>query len=303
MDASVIDVGEAQPGQRLDRYLADRLGVSRARIRHLLDHGRIRSGDAVLRLADKSRPVVAGERFALDGSWRAEDEQPRPRPDLELDVRAAGEGWVVVAKPAGRGVHPLDPDQDDTVLNALCARHPEILGVGEGGLRSGVVHRLDVDTSGALLFATTDAAWRRLRGAFSDHRIVKRYRAIVEGELARERRLDLPLEIACHRPARVRVRAGGRLCRAHVRPLERLREATLVEVALETGFLHQIRVSLAHLGHPIVGDSVYGNGEGAARPMLHARTLRLDEIDVTVEPPDDFQALLEHLSSTDRASD
>ncbi len=303
MDETVIETAEGGAGQRLDRFLAEGLGVSRARVRHLLEHGRIRCGDHVLQLADKSRVVAAGERFALDGARRAEDERPRARPDLPLEVVAEGEGWLVVDKPAGRGVHPLDPEQDDTVLNALCARHPEILGVGEGGLRSGVVHRLDVDTSGALLFATTSEAWRRLRGAFSDHRIEKRYRAIVEGDLARERRVDLPLEITRHRPARVRVREGGRPSRLHVRPLQRLRDATLVEVALETGFLHQIRVSLAHLGHPVVGDAVYGGGGGAARPMLHARSLRLGEIDVVVEPPEDFRALLDRLATAEPSGD
>jgi 23S rRNA pseudouridine1911/1915/1917 synthase len=303
MDEPVIEASEAGPGQRLDRFLADRLGISRARVRHLLDHGRIRCGDRALLLADKSRVVASGERFVLVGARRAEDERPRPRPDLPLEVVAEGEGWIVVDKPAGRGVHPLHPEQDDTVLNALCARRPEILGIGEGGLRSGVVHRLDVETSGALLFATTPETWRRLRGAFSDHRIEKRYRAIVEGDLARERRVDLPLETTRHRPARVRVREGGRPCRLHVRPLQRLRDATLVEVALETGFLHQIRASLAHLGHPVVGDAVYGGGGGAVRPMLHARSLRLGEIDVVVDPPEDFRTLLEQLASAEAAAD
>jgi 23S rRNA pseudouridine1911/1915/1917 synthase len=303
MDEGVIEASEASQGQRLDRFLADRLGVSRARVRHLLEHGRIRFGDRALGLADKSHAVAPGECFAVVGARKAEDEQPTPRPDVPLEILAEGDGWLVVNKPAGRGVHPLHPDQEDTVLDALCARRPEIVGVGEGGLRSGVVHRLDVDTSGALLFATTDESWRRLRGAFSDHRIEKRYRAIVEGDLSRERRVDLPLEITRHRPARVSVREGGRICRLHVRPLERLRDATHVEVALETGFLHQIRASLAHLGHPIVGDAVYGGGAGAARPMLHARSLRLGEIAVVVDPPEDFASLLQSLTVSEIPDD
>lgn len=300
-----VSAAEGDGGQRLDRFLADRLSVSRARVRNLLETGRIRCDDRPLGLSDKSRLVAAGERFTLEGATRAEDERLAPRPDLPLDVAAEGEGWIVVDKPAGIGVHPLRPDQVDTVLNAVCARYPGIEGVGEGGLRSGVVHRLDVETSGALLFATDDETWRQLRGAFSDHRIEKRYRALVAGAFPTERRVDLPLEITRHKPARVRVREGGRPCRQHVRTLERFASTTLVEVSLETGFLHQIRASLAHLGHPVVGDPVYaadeavGDGDAARSPtpdaplMLHAATLRFREIDVTIDPPEPFRRVVE----------
>ncbi len=253
--ARSIEAAESDGGQRLDRFLADGLGVSRARVRNLLETGRVRLAGRALALSDKSHLVAAGERFTVDGASRAEDERPTPRPDLPLVVVDDGGGWVVVDKPAGVGVHPLRPDQEDTVLNALVARFPGVEGVGEGGLRSGVVHRLDVETSGALLFATDDESWRDLRGAFSDHRIDKRYLALVAGAFATERRVDLPLEITSHKPARVRVREGGRLCRQHVRTVERFADTTLVEVSLETGFLHQIRARWLHLGHPVIGDA------------------------------------------------
>ena len=106
-DAHTVEIDEAGAGTRLDRALADRLGISRARVRHLLEVGRIRSGEAPLRLADKSRAVSAGELYFVAGALEAETERPTPRPDLPLEIVAEGEGWVCVDKPAGCGVHPF----------------------------------------------------------------------------------------------------------------------------------------------------------------------------------------------------
>ena len=292
-----VEVVEGTEAQRLDRFLADRLEISRARVRHLLEVGQISLSGRVLGLPDKSHPVVAGETFDVAGSLRAEDESPVPRLDLECEVVSEGAGWIVVNKPPGRGVHPLRNDQTDTVLNAVVARRPAILGVGEGGLRSGVVHRLDVDTSGALLLATEQSVWARLRGGFIDHRVDKRYVALVVGRFEKARRLDLSLEITRHQPAHVEVREGGRLCRLYARPLQLFANATLIDVKLETGFLHQIRATMAHLGHPVLGDAEYG-GSGAGMPievprqMLHAAKLDVDEIRVQIPAPADFEAAL-----------
>jgi 23S rRNA pseudouridine1911/1915/1917 synthase len=301
-------------GVRLDRALAEGFGISRARVRHLLEVGRIATADQVLGLSDKSRKVEEGDDFTISGSLRAEDEWPRPRPDLDLIVVAEGVGWIVVDKPPGCGVHPLRPDQDDTVLNAVIAHFDGIVGVGEGGLRSGVVHRLDVDTTGALLFAKDEMHWKRFRGAFSEHRVRKTYLALVAGNFEQARRIDLSLEITRHQPAHVRVVKGGHACRQHVTPIESFAEATLVEVGLETGFLHQIRATMAHLGHPVIGDAEYASAPNqsgdlestgvasisAPRQMLHAARLSVDEISVEVPMPADFKAVIESLRHRDR---
>ncbi|MFO0689383.1 MAG: RluA family pseudouridine synthase [Myxococcota bacterium] len=304
MEPTVVRVGAEQGGERLDRFLALRLAISRARVRHLLEVGRIVQAGRPLALSDKSRLTEPGDELHILGVLRADEERPEARPDLPLRVVAEGRGWLVVDKPAGCGVHPLDPDQRDTVLNAVVARHPEIVGVGEGGLRSGVVHRLDVDTTGALLFAFDDDVWRRLRGAFAEHRVEKRYLALVEGRLERARPVELTLAVVRHQPARVEVRESGRRCRLCVSPVRVFAAATLVEVQLETGFLHQIRASLAHLGHPVVGDREYGPGASRAdgalaapRPMLHAKRLVVDEVRVEVPLPADFEAVLAALES------
>jgi 23S rRNA pseudouridine1911/1915/1917 synthase len=308
VEATTVEVEGDQAGQRLDRFLAAQLGVSRARIRHLLEVGQITLAGRTLGLSDKSHPTALGERFEIAGALRAEEEVPAPRPDLECDVVQEGPGWIVVNKPAGRGVHPLRSDQDDTVLNAVVARWPSILGVGEGGLRSGIVHRLDVDTSGALVLATREDAWLRLRGAFTDHRIEKRYAALVAGHFEKARRIDLPLSITRHQPAHVEVKENGRPCRLYARPTRVFGGATLLEVKLETGFLHQIRATMAHLGHPVLGDAEYGGVLESIpaefpRQMLHALTLRVDEIDVEVPLPADFEAAIEALAALDAAED
>lgn len=301
MEATTVEVEAEQGNQRLDRFLADRLEISRARVRHLLEVGRIRMSDRTLGLADKSHSTVAGERFEVAGSIRSEDETPVARLDLECVIVAEGVGWIVVDKPPGHGVHPLRPDQEDTVLNAVVARRPGILGVGEGGLRSGVVHRLDVDTSGALVFATNEEVWSRFRGAFADHRVDKRYRAIVAGRFEKARRLDFSLSIKRHQPAHVAIESDGRPCRAYARPLRVFNAATLVEVKLETGFLHQIRATMAHIGHPVLGDAEYGGvGElcpvEVPRQMLHAAKLSVGPVHVDIPEPADFEAVLAALT-------
>lgn len=304
MESTVIEVESDRGGERLDRFLADRLGISRARVRHLLEVGRISKAGRVLTLSDKSLTTEPGIRFEISGSLRAEDERPLPRPDLDWRLVAEGEGWLVVDKPAGCGVHPLRPDQDDTVLNAVVAHHEEMIGVGEGGLRSGVVHRLDVDTTGALVFATSEALWKRLRGAFTEHRVEKVYLALVAGRFEKARHVNLPLAIKRHHPAHVEVANGGHPCRQRVTPIEAFANATLIEVRLETGFLHQIRASMAHLGHPVIGDAEYG-GTGdtmpveASRQLLHAARLAVDEIAVNIPLPDDFETVLATLRRND----
>jgi 23S rRNA pseudouridine1911/1915/1917 synthase len=297
VESTLVEVESDRGGERLDRFLADRLGISRARVRHLLEAGRVSRSGRILALSDKSLATAIGDGFEIVGSLRAEDERPLPRPDLDWRLVAEGLGWLVVDKPSGCGVHPLRPEQDDTVLNAVVARREEIIGVGEGGLRSGVVHRLDVDTTGALAFATDEPHWKRLRGAFSEHRVKKDYIGLVRGRFEEARRVDLPLTVTRHHPAHVEVAAGGYACRQRVVPIEVFAEATLVEVRLETGFLHQIRATLAHLGHPIIGDAEYaGAGDGtpvdAPRQLLHAARLVVDEIAVEVPLPDDFEAVL-----------
>ena len=282
-------VNEAEAGARLDVFLARVLGATRGQVRRLLAAGGVRVGAGATGLSAKGRLLEPGERVAVEEPALAAAAVPEPEPGAPLVVLAEGEGWLAVDKPAGVAVHPLAPGERGTLLNALVARHPEVRGIGEGGLRSGVVHRLDVDTSGVLLFATDELRWLDLREAFRRHRVAKTYRALVHGRLAGEGELVLHLSVLRHRPARVGVVEPGagksRRTELRWRALEEFRDTTLVEVSPRTGFLHQIRASLAHLGHPLLGDAAYGAPEGfAARHLLHAARVAVD--DVAAESPD-----------------
>ena len=224
-----------------------------------------------------------------------------PEPDAPLVTLAAGEGFVVVDKPAGVPVMPLELGEQGTVLNAVVARYPQVQGIGEGGLRSGIVHRLDGDTSGALVVATEQERWSELRRAFKNHHTHKTYRAIVTGHLAGQGHEVMYLSVAQHKPAKVAVveeQSGARRCSLEWRAVESLDGATLLEVDLGTGFLHQIRVMFAHLGHPVLGDTTYGKGDDEIpRQMLHAARLEVANIKAESPDPPDFSGVLESLRS------
>ena len=237
-------------------------------------------------------------------------DEVRPEPGAALRVLAEGPGWVAVHKPAGVPVHPLRQGERGSLLQAVAARYPQVQGVGdEGGLRAGVVHRLDTDTSGVVLFALDDDRWHRFRAAFSGHRVTKRYLALVHGSPPDTGRADLHLAVLRHRPARVGAvppdpsggggGGGTRRCTLDFTVVERFRRAALVEVDLHTGFLHQVRVSLAHLGHPLLGDDRYGKPPSdpvpCPRTMLHAASLSLEEVHAEAAPPADVAEALRAL--------
>jgi 23S rRNA pseudouridine1911/1915/1917 synthase len=254
-------VEESAAGARLDAFLARALGASRAEARRVLARGVVRVDGRACGPAQKGEALAAGSVVEVERFVPAAAQRPEPEPGLALPVLAEGPGWLVVDKPPGMPVHPRREGERGTALGFVAARHPEVAGVGEGGLRSGVVHRLDVETSGCLAFATEQASWERLREAFRRHAMEKVYRAIALGPLA---------------------------------------GATLVEVRPVTGFLHQIRAGLAHLGHPLAGDGRYGAAEvgdpsGAARAMLHASRLAGAGLEAEAPDPVDFAAAIARL--------
>lgn len=302
-DGHELRVDAREAGLRLDQLLALLLGASRAGARRVLGRGGVAVDGRAVSLGDKGKTLDEGQRLTVEAFTPAAEQRPIPEPGAPLEIVAEGEGWLGIDKPAGTAVHPLSEEETGTLLGAVCARHPEIVGVGEGGLRSGVVHRIDVDTSGVLLFATDEDRWHQIRTAFRRHRVQKTYRALVHGRLEGEGDLALHLAVGQHRPARVRVVEEGepdfgkrtRHTRLAWRGLRHGVDATLVEVKPRTGFLHQIRVSLAHLGHPVIGDCAYGAPptDGIERHLLHASRVEYADVRAAAGDADDFSAALE----------
>jgi 23S rRNA pseudouridine1911/1915/1917 synthase len=241
--------------ERLDRFLADQLGLSRTQAARLV-------ADKLVSVDGKpsraSRLLSRGERVTV----RIPDHQPprtlQPRA-IPLTVVFEDEHLAVIDKPAGLVVHPAPGHWDDTLVNALVARGTTLAGGAEG--RPGIVHRLDRDTSGLMIVAKTDLAHRRLGAAIAAHRVRRGYAALAWGHLdASPTRIDAP--IARHQQDRKRmvVSPSGRMARTDAMVIARFDLVDLLRLELHTGRTHQIRVHLNHLGHPIVGDPVYGGG-------------------------------------------
>lgn len=286
-----IEITQLYVDQRLDVVLAMALSLSRSQARALLGTGQVLLNHRVMTPNDKGRNIAAHDRLAVVGVTDPRQIKPIANPALPLTVLTQGKDYLVVEKPAGVPVHPLEQDETETVLNAVIARYPRIAGIGEGSLRCGVVHRLDTETSGALAFALSEERFRRMRRAFSRHTTRKIYRAVVMGTLEGHGQEAVDLVVARHSPARIEVtnnpkEPGARRCTLDWRALDHGAGRTLLEIDLHTGFLHQIRATFAARNCPVVGDGRYGGAApDAARMMLHAMTLRIGEIEAICPMP------------------
>ncbi|SEJ44275.1 ribosomal large subunit pseudouridine synthase D [Sphingobium sp. AP50] len=299
---SIIEtaIGEAQHGLRLDRALADLLpDLSRERLKTLIGEGQVQSPQA--NKINASMKVSAGQLYSIT--------LPPPVPldtvaqDIPLVIVHEDDHLIVVDKPAGLVVHPAAGNLDGTLVNALlhhCAGR--LSGIG-GVARPGIVHRIDKDTSGLLVVAKTDKAHEGLARQFKDHSIDRLYAAIVYGvPVPGNGTVDTWIgrsdadrkKMAVHREGR------GKHAVTHYRMIDRLRGAAMVECRLETGRTHQVRVHMAHLGHPLIGDPVYGRERkgfksiletlGFKRQALHAKTLGF--IHPATDKPLLFQSVL-----------
>ncbi|HNR22043.1 MAG TPA: 23S rRNA pseudouridine(1911/1915/1917) synthase RluD [Steroidobacteraceae bacterium] len=237
-------------GMRLDQALASALPqYSRSRIQGWIERGTVLVDGRVARSRDR---VLGGERVVLEGEVPL-DTGTAPQA-MALEVVYEDEQVLVIDKPAGLVVHPGAGNRDRTLQNGLLARDPRLAQVP----RAGLVHRLDKDTSGLMVVARTIEAHAALVAMLAAREVSREYLAIVTGVMTGGGTIDEP--IGRHRAARTRmaVRADGRPAITHYRIVERFRSHTLARVTLETGRTHQIRVHLAHIGYPILGDPVYG---------------------------------------------
>ena len=273
-ETQVYDIQEDQRGTRLDRFLISATeGVSRTYLQRL-----IRDGDVTVNGKAGKQPSYVlrdGDQVCLT--------LPPPRPldtvqpeRISLDILHEDSHLIVLNKPAGMLVHPANGVNVGTLVNALLAHCTDLSGIG-GVERPGIVHRLDKGTSGVLVVAKTDVVHRGLSAQFEQHSITRQYIAVVCGAPTETTGM-IDARIARSRRDRRRmttVETGGRHAVTHYEVLERYPQFARVQLTLETGRLHQIRVHLQHIGHPVVGDAVYG---GEQRALNDADTPALKQM-------------------------
>ena len=301
MEPIRLRASEESKNQRLDAFLASSLdGLTRSQATRLIESGEVAvNGRAV----SKSYKLAGGEDIAVT--------LPEPEPveavpqDIPLDVVYEDADVIVVNKPSGMVVHPAPGHPDGTLVNALlyhCAG--TLSGVG-GALRPGIVHRIDRDTSGLIIAAKNDAAHQYLSAQLADHTLARTYECIVVGAL-REDRGTVDAPIARHPTDRKRmaVVTGGREAVTHWEVIARYPGYTHVRCRLETGRTHQIRVHMAYIGHPILGDTVYGAKKevpGLTGQCLHAVGLRFlhprthEVMELSCPLPEEFTRMLQKI--------
>jgi 23S rRNA pseudouridine1911/1915/1917 synthase len=268
LDRQSLRVAPEEAGERIDRYLAGVLpGQSRSQIQRLIKDGKVQIGDHDVR---PNRLVHAGETIVVQ---IPEPTRAIPQPEaLDLDIVYQDSDVVVVNKPAGMVVHPAAGHAQGTLVNALLHEIKDLSGIG-GEIRPGIVHRLDRGTSGLMVIAKNDRAHAELARQFHDREVEKEYVALVWGVVQAGRRIDLPVgrDPADRKKMSARARRA-RSAATRVTKALHLPGVSLLHVAISTGRTHQIRVHLSAIGHPIVGDAVYGGLRhrmpGALRPVL-----------------------------------
>jgi 23S rRNA pseudouridine1911/1915/1917 synthase len=292
-------------GDRIDRYLAQQLpDLSRSRIQQLIEQGNVQVNGTVC--TSKKTTVQSGDHISLTiPEAKPLDLQPEAIP---LDILYEDDTLIIVNKPAGLVVHPAAGHENGTLVNALLAHCQNLAGIG-GVQRPGIVHRLDKDTTGAIVIAKTDFAHQHLQAQLKAKTARREYLGVVYGSpSATSGTIDQPIGrhlIDRKKMAVVPVEKGGRLAVTHWQLQERLGNYTLMHFQLETGRTHQIRVHSAYIGHPIVGDPLYSSGRNLGVNLtgqaLHAWRLQLlhpvteELIEVTAPLPKTFSTLLDVL--------
>jgi 23S rRNA pseudouridine1911/1915/1917 synthase len=270
-----LTVAATEGGARLDQWLAQALDCSRHEAQRLIAAGAVRVDGT---RATKGQRLAAGAIVRLEREPpRADELRPVPQPELPLELVHVDDALVAVVKPIATPTHPLRAGERGTLANALVARYPECAVVADDAREGGVAHRLDTDTSGIVLAARSRETWLALRDAFSRGAVEKEYLALVAGRPPATGEIDAPL-VQAGRRARV---AGDRDLEAQ--PARTRFEllacgdgVALVRARSTSGRMHQIRVHLAHVGHPLVGDALYGGppaAPGTRGHFLHAAAL------------------------------
>jgi 23S rRNA pseudouridine1911/1915/1917 synthase len=303
MSAVASAVPAALDGVRVDKAVALLAGLSRSSVDALVERGGVRVDGQ--RVRNRSTPLRAGQ-------WlEVEDDRPSAPelvgdPTVPFAVVHEDAELIVVDKPAGVVVHPGHGHRTGTLVHGLLARFPELSGVGPDPERPGIVHRLVRGTSGLMVVARTDAAYRALVDQLAERQVTRTYRALVSGSVEGATGVvDAPIGRSASSPVRMAVTRRGKEARTRYQVVDRFTRpvpSTLLTVTLETGRTHQIRVHLAAIGHPVVGDELYRGTRGESglreRPFLHAERLALSHpgtgslVEWASDLPDDLRSEL-----------
>jgi 23S rRNA pseudouridine1911/1915/1917 synthase len=278
MQAVELEVGEDDAGQRLDVLLVRRLpDLSRGRVRALIEAGAVRVGGRRVR---KGHVLAAGDVVIVEGVPRPSDFYAAPDPDLACEIVLETDDYVVVDKPAGVPSLPLKEGERGTLAGALVARYPEMREVGYSKREPGILHRLDTHTSGVMLAARNQRAFDALRAQLRAGTIEKRYLARCRGTVPAPIVIETPIASDPRNRRKVRVctdprdvvRLRAQPSRTEVLSSTAAENVSLIEVRANTARRHQIRVHLASIGHPLLGDTLYGGPPfgGQDRHLLHA---------------------------------
>ena len=288
-------INENQEGQRIDSVLSSLMeDTSRSFIQKLIEEGRVS-------VKKKNEKVKAGQEITVC--------LPEPHPiealpeEMPLDIVYEDDDLIVVNKPKGLVVHPGAGNETGTLVNGLLFHCKTLSGIN-GMQRPGIVHRIDKDTSGLLVCAKTDLAHKELSAQLEEHSMTRRYVGVCFFGLDNEGTIDAPIGRDPKNRLRMAIVDGGRRAVTHYKLLESFNGFSLFEARLETGRTHQIRVHMASINRPLLGDSVYGPSKqefGLTGQMLHARVLGFkhprtgEYLEFSAEPPEEFNEIVEKL--------
>lgn len=306
-----IIIEKKYSGQRIDKFLKEGIffdeEITRAEIIK-----NIKSGNVLVNGKEIKPSYILKEKDVIDVERETHNAKLEPNSEIDLQIIYQDKNFVVVKKPAGLKVHPNNFDEIDTLVNSLISKFPEMENVGEEKLRPGIVHRLDKDTSGLMVVARNQKTFEELKKKFQDREVEKKYVAIVCGHLEnKDGKIEAPIARAMNykkqKIAQGRVRGKIRPAITLYKVLENLENFDLVEAQPKTGRMHQIRVHLAYVGHPVAGDEKYARKEfknlpGAKRQMLHAKELKFNlngkDYNFFAQPPSDFAEFWKEASLT-----